>query len=192
MQHKTITRKDAILDSARLILIEEGHYRLTMRHLAERVGMKLASLQYHFPTKAVLISALMTQSIEAYHSMVRDLVRSIGSKKDEDSIGRLFAIYRDEQASGVFEQLWALSVQDPDLKKQYEGFYVDFWELIGQEVAMISPEASENECRTRSAMIIALLDGLETFVSADQLEKNLPDNLQNEVVALIIKIAKGE
>lgn len=197
MEYKTISRKDAILAIARTILIQEGHYRLTMRHLAEKSGMKLASLQYHFSTKTKLISALMAQSIDTYHQMIHRLVRSIGTMENgaehnEAAIGRLFAVYQDEQANGVFEQLWALSVQDAALKQQYEQAYVTFWEAISAEVGRMDPAADEETCRTRAAMIIALLDGLETFFSADALRSNVPSQLQEQVVKQVKNIALGK
>lgn len=191
MEYKTISRKDAILEIARSILIQDGHYRLTMRHLAEKSGMKLASLQYHYPTKTELISALMAQSIGTYHQMIHHLVRSIGTGQDNEAIGRLFAIYQDEQASGVFEQLWALSVQDAQLKQQYEEAYIGFWELIDEEVGRFDPTADAETRRTRAAMIIALLDGLETFFSAEQLRTQVPSQLQNQVVLQIKNIVTG-
>ena len=192
MEYKTISRKEAILEIARSILIEEGHYRLTMRHLAKKSGMKLASLQYHYPTKTELISALMVQSIGTYHSMIHYLVHSIGTSEDGTAIGRLFATYQDEQMNGVFDQLWALSVQDPSLKRQYEKAYADFWETISDEVGRFDPSADEPTRRTRATMIIALLDGLETFFSADQLRKNIPSLLQDQVITLVRNIATGK
>ena len=191
MQYKTISRKDAILEIARTILIEEGHYRLTMRHLAEKSGMKLASLQYHFSTKSELVSALMSRSVTGYHRMIQQLVRSIGTSGDKAAIAQLFAVYQDEQASGVFEQLWALSVQDAVLKQQYEGLYANFWQTITTEIDRFDPSATTETKRTRAAMIIALLDGLETFFTADQLRTSVPAQLQDQVVAQIKTIATG-
>ena len=192
MQYKTLSRKDAILEIARMILIEEGHYRLTMRHLAKKSGMKLASLQYHFSTKSELISTLMDRSVTGYHRMVRQLVRLIGTGEDGAAIGELFAVYRDEQASGVFEQLWALSVQDAVLKQQYEGLYVDLWQAISAEIGRFDPDADDETKRTRATMIIALLDGLETFFTADTLHASVPAQLQERVVLAVRAIATGK
>ena len=192
MQYKTLSRKDAILEIARIILIEEGHYRLTMRHLAEKSGMKLASLQYHFSTKSELVSALMAQSVTSYHRMIQHLVHSIGTGQDSAAIGQLFAVYQDEQASGVFEQLWALSVQDAALKQQYEELYANFWETISREIGRFDETADAETRRTRAAMIIALLDGLETFFTADQLRLSVPSQLQDQVVQAVKSIATGK
>jgi len=192
MAHKTLTRKDAILQIARHILVAEGHYRLTMRNLAEKSGMKLASLQYHYPTKTELVSALMDQSIDTYHRMIWNLVNSIGTSEDKAAIHQLFANYQDEQMNSAFDQLWALSVQDPSLKQQYGEAYASFWEKISDEVGRFDPSADSDTKRTRAAMIISLLDGLETFFSAEQLRQNIPGQLQDQVVTLVRNIATGK
>lgn len=191
MEEKKGSRKEAILEIARTILIEEGHHRLTMRRLTEKVGIKLASLQYHYPTKNALIGALIEKSVQTYHHITLDLIRSIRVEESDGPIGRLFDIYQDEMESGVFEQLWALSVQDPDLKKQYDGLYLAFWEKVTAEIALFDPQASENACRSRAAMVIALLDGLEIFIGAELLKQNLPSDLQTDVVSQVRAIATG-
>ncbi|MEM7347869.1 MAG: TetR/AcrR family transcriptional regulator [Chloroflexota bacterium] len=186
-----MTRKDEILQAARDVLIEEGHYRLTLRNVAERVGIKLASLQYHFPSKGNLVSQLMRVSVAGYQEIMRELTYSIVANEESSAIERLFSVYQDEQASGVFEQLWALSVQDPQLKAQYEASYLDLWSTIGDIIRQFDPEATDDECRTRAAMIIALLDGLETFVGAEPLQSLVPASLPIHVVTLIKNVAQG-
>ena len=41
-------RRTEILEAAIALIVDEGYSSLTMRALAREVGMKLASLQYHF------------------------------------------------------------------------------------------------------------------------------------------------
>ena len=141
-----MSRKESILAIARTILVEEGHHRLTMRRLTEKVGIKLASLQYHYPTKNALIGVLIEKSVQTYHHIMLDLIRSIRSEETDGGIGRLFAIYQDEMESGIFEQLWALSVQDPELKQQYDELYLTFWDSVTAEMELFDPQASESDC----------------------------------------------
>jgi hypothetical protein len=44
----------------------------------------------------------------------------------------------------------------------------------------------------RAALIIALVDGLETFLRAEQLRHRLPDTMKESVSKLIQSIARGE
>ncbi len=50
--------KRQILDTARLTVQAHGYNGLSFRHLAEVVGIKSASIHYHYPTKADLGAAV--------------------------------------------------------------------------------------------------------------------------------------
>ena len=188
-------RKDEILAAAQRILIEEGHHRLTLRNVAENVGIKLASLQYHFPNKHDLITALMASVDENYKGLLESLLGVLDSSAtDEDAarvIERVFAEYQDERALNLHEQLWALSIRDSAMMDQYLKGYSNIWESTAEVIGRFDPAATEDERRTRAALIIALVDGLETFLSAEQLRRQMPDTIKTSLSDLIKTIARG-
>lgn len=53
------TTKDAILDSAELLLADEDVVNVTMRAIAESAGVDPASVTYHFGGKSELVSAIL-------------------------------------------------------------------------------------------------------------------------------------
>jgi len=55
-------RRAAIAASARDLLVEKGFEGLRTRDIAERVGINIATLHYHVPSKQALV-ALMAQSL---------------------------------------------------------------------------------------------------------------------------------
>ncbi|MCX4822708.1 TetR/AcrR family transcriptional regulator [Streptomyces sp. NBC_01142] len=57
------TRAQQIIAAARELLEQEGPDALTMRRLAERVGIKAPSLYKHFPDKSSVETALMAESL---------------------------------------------------------------------------------------------------------------------------------
>ncbi|MEV6393749.1 helix-turn-helix domain-containing protein [Streptomyces sp. NPDC051907] len=57
------TRAQQIIAAARELLEEEGPDALTMRRLAERVGIKAPSLYKHFPDKSSVETALIAQAL---------------------------------------------------------------------------------------------------------------------------------
>lgn len=187
-----MTRKHEIIQAAQEILIEEGYYRLTMRRLADKVGMKLASLQYHFPSKKVLVSSLLADSLGHYHQRVLQLIQAIAANESPVALEKLFLTYQNAQISGIFEQLWALSIQEPELKAQYDQAYTALWEAVAAQVRQIDGQADEAQQRVRAALIIALLDGLETFFATEQLRQEMPHSLQTAVLVQIKNIAKGQ
>ena len=190
------TRKDEILTAARRILIEEGHHRLTLRNVAENVGIKLASLQYHFPNKRELLTALMDSGNETYQGLVASLLSDLDLSAEDEAVSgmleRVFEEYQDERSLNFHEQMWALSVRDPQMMEQYLAGYTDIWNSAVEVIGRIDPDSTEAERRVRAALIIALVDGLETFLRAEPLRRNLPDSMQESVAKLIKSIARGE
>ncbi len=189
------TRKAEIVETARRILIEEGHHRLTMRNVAENVGIKLASLQYYFPNKSDLVTALMNLEKETYLSLVESLLgvadASASDKAVAATLDRLFEEYQDEQSLNFNEQLWALSVGEPQSMDQYMDGYLDIWDSAVEMIGRFDPESTDDERRSRAVLIMALVDGLETFLRAEQLRRQLPETMKESVSKLIKSIVRG-
>ena len=59
----TDDRKRAIAAAARSLIVEKGFEGLRTREIADRVGINIATLHYHIPTKDALI-ALVAQSMK--------------------------------------------------------------------------------------------------------------------------------
>lgn len=57
-------RRTAILDSAERRARKGGYYGFSFRDIAEDVGVKSASVHYHFPTKEALVEALGDRYLE--------------------------------------------------------------------------------------------------------------------------------
>ena len=79
-----------IVEAARAILEEEGPDAVSMRRVADRLGIRAPSLYKHLPDKAALetalISAGLEEQAEAFEAAVRDA---------DDPLGALGASYRD-------------------------------------------------------------------------------------------------
>jgi AcrR family transcriptional regulator len=82
-------RARAIVSAARLILEREGADGLTMRRLADAVGIRAPSLYKHFPDKAAVKIAL----IDDWYSEVAERFEA-ASAKGEDSLQEIATVYR--------------------------------------------------------------------------------------------------
>jgi len=82
-----------LLDSAENAIRSRGYHAVSFRELANDIGIKSASVHYHFPQKGDLGIAL----IERYSKrMFIELERrSAKSKKSEDRLSIFFDVYRD-------------------------------------------------------------------------------------------------
>ena len=65
---------DAILSAAIRILALEGYTRFTLRHIAKRVGLRLAAVQHYYPTKKEMLRAAIRGSIRQWDEPVSRLM----------------------------------------------------------------------------------------------------------------------
>ena len=77
------SRKSEIIQSARSLLARNGTAGFSLREVAKDVGIKLASLQYHFPTRAALVAAMLANTVEAYMSELEALPGAAGDDPEE-------------------------------------------------------------------------------------------------------------
>lgn len=95
--------KDDILLKARNIIRDEGYDKLTLSHLSESLGVRKASIYYHYDSKDEIISSLY----EDFASRLRHLGFSLDfSKPALEVLATTFThyrkIYSSEELSGYF------------------------------------------------------------------------------------------
>jgi AcrR family transcriptional regulator len=82
-------RQREIIAAARALLEREGPDALSMRAVAAAVGMRAPSLYVHFPDKAALIAALVTEGLQEQADAMADAA----------TLGELVAAYRGHAAA---------------------------------------------------------------------------------------------
>jgi TetR/AcrR family transcriptional repressor of nem operon len=81
--------KDAILDAAERHARRGGYHGFSFRNLAAEVGIKSASVHYHFATKGDLVAALA----ERYMARMRDTLGDASSLSASVAIKRLSEVF---------------------------------------------------------------------------------------------------
>lgn len=74
--HDTRDTREAILEAGRLAVQAHGYNALSFRELAKEVGIKSASVHYHFPTKGDLAEALAGRYADEAEAFLADLSAS--------------------------------------------------------------------------------------------------------------------
>lgn len=70
--------KDAILDVARLMVQANGYNALSFRDVAAAIGVKSASIHYHFPTKGDLAAAVAARYADEAAAALETVLASPG------------------------------------------------------------------------------------------------------------------
>ncbi len=84
--------RDEILAAAKLTAQAHGYAGLNFRDLAEQVGIKAASIYYHFPSKAVLAAAVAKRYWEDAAAYLESLLQN--SAKPMDALRRYPETFR--------------------------------------------------------------------------------------------------
>ena len=188
-------RRSEIIATARSVLAEKGPGALTMRHIADLVGIKLASLQYHFPNKAALIEALSADVVAHYEEHLEqvateheedpelylaELIRWIRSEKD----GEWRLIHRLEV------QFWAMALTDETVAKAQVEFFAGYRELLADIIRRINPELTELQALQRGALMSVMIDGC-CLIENDALPRDsVLSQLTDELIKTALELAK--
>lgn len=82
------TTRDGILDAAERLIVRDGVQHLTIGRVAEEAGVSRGGLFYHFPSKEVLVQAMVQRLVEGWS---RALVEQMA--QDPEPHGRLTRAY---------------------------------------------------------------------------------------------------
>lgn len=155
-------RRTEILETAIALIVDEGYSSLTMRALAREVGMKLASLQYHFRTTDELMRAVVNHIGEAYEQSFRVFrkdnevitVRQLVSFILEDEAGKEICSDR------LWPQLWAMQDVEPLVSDLVENIYERYLDLLEGSLR----HAGSSMPHADALCLMSMLEGTTIFV----------------------------
>jgi len=167
---KVATRKSGKETANKIIqtcydLLSSGSYKdFSMRGVAKKANMRLANVQYYFPTKKDLINALIKHVNALYHEQYEPLStdENINPKV---AFQKMIDINLDEafnqKTRHLFIQLWPLvSEADDDSGELLANLYHYQIKSIAASVQRLCPEISFKESLIRAEAIASLIEGL--------------------------------
>ncbi|MBW2712210.1 MAG: TetR/AcrR family transcriptional regulator [Deltaproteobacteria bacterium] len=187
-------RAEAIVADAIRLITEEGYGEFSLRKVAARNGIKLASLQYHFKTKEVLLNAVLDQVLREYEERFNegdpDLYTSIAPEQLlEFTIDFLLVDNQLLDSTNFFFQLYAMSCHDASAAKVQEKIYALYRKTIGDLIQMVNPALSAAERNIRSIVIISMVDGLMLFISEGKSQRRHVSKIAKQVKKQALRIA---
>ncbi len=170
---KAEDRKDLILESARTIIIEEGFSLFSSRYVAERCGIRLATLQYYFKTTEDLFRATFDYAIDLESIQVHKLIGEVGSDPEENLRAHLRGHIRanaQHDTAGFFYQLWAKAHLDEFASLLMGEFYTRLCEQLSLLLMEYNSSLTQRDANARAGMIMAFLEGSVMFTSPNSMK----------------------
>jgi AcrR family transcriptional regulator len=184
-------RKEAVLDAATRVLIEEGHARLSTRKIAARAGVRPGHLQYYYPTKQDVVRGLLERYLERADAAFETELAAAASRASRVELV-LDAILRDQkdpERARFFWELWALAARDPAVADAMQSHYRAYWRRLVGALLDATPALGRPRAERRAALLVALLEGLMLFRDRNE-SRELPlPFLERELREIVRKLA---
>jgi AcrR family transcriptional regulator len=162
-------RQQSILNSAENILIKSGYENLTMRKVATDAGISVGNLQYYYPTKEALISAMLNSVIQDYLDAF-DEIRHHGDPKDQFSelVNEIFLDLNTKRTSFFFPELWSLANHEKNIVVFMDEMYSKYRTVIAHLIQEINPSLNDEQAKRLSLFISASIEGHTIFVGYEK------------------------
>jgi len=120
-----------VLDAAAMVFAEKGYLGASTRDIAERLGIRQASLYYYFPSKEVALATICELGVKDFIFRLRNILASsasasekiraamanhlspLRSRPEADYI-RVFVLHRHELPNGLRHKIAALAREYQD------------------------------------------------------------------------------
>ena len=155
------TTRHQLLDVAQELIQTNGYHAFSFKSVANRVGIKTASMHYHFPQKADLATALLARYREDFGAALAE-IRGRSSLKRLDGLVALFEATHELGRMCLCGTLAADLVTLPeDVHAEVEAFYnmVRDWIAKVLKEGMDSGELRRSQTRSTAEALLGLLEG---------------------------------
>jgi len=176
-------RRTEILETAIALIVDEGYSSLTMRALAREVGMKLASLQYHFRTTDELMRAVVTHIGNVYEESFRALRNGNEVITAQQLVG---FILDDEPGKSIcgdrlWPQLWAMQDVEPLVSELVANIYQRYLDVLEDSLR----SSGSSTPRTDALCLISMLEGTTIFVGEGRRWQKHAKDVSEKILKLI-------
>ncbi|QQN74342.1 TetR/AcrR family transcriptional regulator [Croceicoccus sp. YJ47] len=173
--HKENLRRD-LLDAGRDYLVTHGHTSLSIRSLAQIVGVSPGAPYHHFPDRRSLLLAL---AIEGYEEMMAGVGKAVGGASGTadqlEAMGVHFIAFSKKNPHLV-ELMYESELTTPTLDRQLLDYQIRAHKALRGLIAEHLPDITEDEADVRT---IAFWSAVYGF--ANMLRKGLiyPDGVMD-------------
>jgi len=170
--------RELILDAAAELLRGEGSAATTTRAVAERAGVRLSLVHYHFGGKGALLAELLAR--ENAKLLARQQALYAGPEPLAEKWRTACRYLRQDMRSGyarVLWELWATGLADEELAQRWRESMAD-WRTLLEDVAQRWAAEHELELPLRPRALATLVanafQGAEIEILAGVSEKEAP------------------
>ncbi|TCO26194.1 TetR family transcriptional regulator [Kribbella steppae] len=187
LSHRGQARRDALLATARELLVEEGFDQFVLRRVAAKAEMKLGNLQYYFATRDDLLEAVIRAEFDRDLEAVR-LATTVESAEGLKTAARALVRNWTTGAGSIFGTMSLLAYHHERFRELNREIYETFYRELGVLLRRVSPGLRDAEISARARLITSVLDGVALQIHAGTTGRR---ELTNRAADLVVTVANG-
>jgi AcrR family transcriptional regulator len=165
---RTVGHREQLLAAARRLLEQRGYAHITARDLVAESDTNLASIGYHFGSKAALLNAAIEASFEDWTDQLAALVMADPAATPLPRGAATWVAVLDNLPARrpivqSYVEALAQAQREPELREQLAEHYrrarARVAKLVAESLADGTP-ADDPRCRAIATFVIAVCDGL--------------------------------
>ncbi len=163
--------REAVMAAAKATVQAHGYNALSFRELAKEVGIKSASVHYHFPTKGDLGAALARRYTEDGAAYLGELLAT--SSDPAWCMDRYTAIFRAALANDNRMCLCGIMSAElddlpPEVRVEVDTFVKTNVDWVKTVLALAKPKAGKQDLKEHAMAIFAAIEGAQLIARGCQ------------------------
>lgn len=183
-----------IVEAGIALLCQSGLESFSVRQVAERACISLAALQYHFATRADLVSAMIEHRMRWYEDELLTLLRGLATNP-QAALAKVIDWFLDDAASegttSFSLHFWALADYDASARATLDRYMRVYREFLALLIRQVNPRISKTESLTRGAILTSLIDGTMPITGYGRPRHAEFRTLRESIRRLALDIAKA-
>ncbi|MFG6448861.1 TetR/AcrR family transcriptional regulator [Roseateles sp. BYS180W] len=189
---KGLGRAEEILVHARQLLVRQGSAGLSLRALAQSVGMSLSNLQHYFPGREALLQSLVRVTLVRYQQGVDAQLRAHaqhGAERQLDAVLEYLLRDLDDATSrGFLLALWDMAEREQFAAALHSEFQRRAIGVIAAVLRDVGPARSEALRRRVAVQMLACIQGMATAAHNSALRRA---RARRDLHELLMAVALG-
>lgn len=183
-------RADAILVAAKQLLTEHGYGEMTMRQVADKVGISLSNVQHYFPSREDLLKAVLTSVMESYDpAFAGALSADISPREKLVAVLRyLLADIKNPDTEKLFVEIWSMATRQPSAREIFDLMYTHHRKNLATFIAASNPTLPERHVQLRAALVAMQIEGLMLLISDSKPKHAELEGIEDECIASMLRV----
>lgn len=158
-------RLEKVLDAAEDVLKRRGAEGLSVRAVAQQVGISVGNLQYYVPTRAKLLDAVFRRRAEIFKKELFESIESIEDPRRRfETLLDFWLASQFQSDQALFWHLWAISAHDRDARSTMISIYDELVAFVAELLREINSGLTRQQATRRAAVVTSMVEGSGLFM----------------------------